>query len=70
MVNVQNKSSGPHKTDYLISSIAAPPKRSGSGKTKKPKSGRQISRNNKKAAIYTIAPVMNMAYKKKVKNFK
>jgi len=56
---------------------APPPKRSGSGKvrktpivnyktatSKKPKSGRHASRNNKNAVIYTMAPVMTMTYKK------
>jgi hypothetical protein len=38
--------------------------------TKKPKSGRQISRNNKNVVIYTMAPVMTMTYKKKTKSFK
>ena len=36
MVTAMNKSSGPHKSDYLISSVTAPAKRSGSGKAKKP----------------------------------
>lgn len=39
-------------------------------KSQKPKSGRHISRNNKNVAIYTMAPVMTMTYKKKVKNSK
>lgn len=60
MVTAMNKSSGPHKSDYLISSVTAPAKRSGSGKAKKPKSGRQVSRNTKDVAIYTMAPVMTM----------
>ena len=33
-------------------------------KSQKPKSGRNISRNNKNVGIYTMAPVMNMSYKK------
>lgn len=39
-------------------------------KSQKPKSGRHISRNNKNVAIYTMAPVMTMTYKKKTKSFK
>jgi hypothetical protein len=39
-------------------------------KSVKPKSGRNISRNNKNVAIYTMAPVMTMTYKKKTKSFK
>lgn len=70
MVSALNKSTGPHKTEYIIPSTTVPPKRSGSGKPKKPKSGRQVSRNNKNVAIYTMAPVMTMTYKKKAKSFK
>lgn len=29
-----------------------------------------MSRNNKNVAIYTMAPVMTMTYKKKTKSFK
>lgn len=69
MVSALNKSGGSHKVEYMIQTTA-PPKRSGSGKVKKPKSGRQVSRNTKNAAIYTMAPAMTMTYKKKAKTFK
>ena len=40
MINALNKSAVNYGTEYVIPSSTAPPKRSGSGKTKKPKSGR------------------------------
>jgi hypothetical protein len=71
MVNALNKSTGSSKNDHMIQNASTnPPKRSSSGKTKKPKSGRGVSRNNKNVAIYTMAPVMTMTYKKKAKTFK
>lgn len=70
MVNALNKSGTNAATEHTVPSAALPAKRSGSGKAKKPKSGRHASRNNRNVAIYTMAPVMTMTYKKKAKGIK
>ena len=43
MINAINKSSINSSVDYVIPTTTVPPKRSSSGKTKKPKSGRNIA---------------------------
>lgn len=43
MINALNKSSVNHSVDYVVASSNAPPKRSNSGKVKKPKSGRSLA---------------------------
>lgn len=45
MVNALNKSSVNHSADYIVASSTVPPKRSNSGKVKKPKSGRSLATN-------------------------
>jgi len=46
-----------------VANVSSSQKRSGSGKAKKPKSDRQMSRNTRKGVIYTFAPVMKMSLK-------
>ena len=40
MINALNKSAINYGAEYVVPATTAPPKRSGSGKIKKPKSGR------------------------------